>query len=155
MALIFICVWTTTVPGTSELLVLSPMIPEYTVHNRYLNTSTTVKVDGYDARSVQATIPPDAVAYVQSVRINAVTQVSRCYFDFYDTFYAGANIVITVTSDRTAAQDCKTVPHSISTGGFATVRRDMTCPPLIESGNLSLWGWGWFVLDEICPISCI
>src|SRR5260221_9416366 len=100
-----ICVWTTTVPGTSQLLVLSPMIPEYTVHNRYLNTSTTVKVDGYDARSVQATIPPDAVAYVQRVRINAVTQVSPCYFDFYDTFYAAGNIFLTVTSVRTADRD--------------------------------------------------
>ena len=118
-----ICVWTTTtVPGTSELLVLSPMIPKYTVHNRYLNTSTTVKVEGYDARSVQATIPPGAAAYVQSVQINAVTQDSPCYFDFYDTFHAGADIVITVTSDRTAAQDCKSLPHSVSTGGFATVR---------------------------------
>jgi hypothetical protein len=98
------------------------MIPKYTVHNRYLNTSTTVKVDGYDARSVQATIPPGAAAYVQSVQINAVTQDSPCYFDFYDTFHAGANIVITVTSDRAAAQDCKSLPHSVSTGGFATAR---------------------------------
>ena len=102
---------------------LSPMIPEYTVHNWYLNTSTTVKVDGYDARSVQATIPPGAAAYVRSVQVDAVAQASPCYFDFYDTFRAGANVVITVTSDRAAAQDCKSVlPHSISTGGFATVR---------------------------------
>ena len=117
-----ICVWTKTVPGTSELLVLSPMIPKYTVHNRHLNTSTTVKVDGYDAHSVQAMIPPGVAAYVQSVQINAVAQESRCYFDFYDTFYAGANIVITVTSNKTAAQDCKSLPHSVSTGGFTTVR---------------------------------
>jgi len=98
------------------------MIPKYTIHNRYLNASTTVKVDGYDTNSVQATIPPGAVAYVQSVQINDATQASRCYFDFYDTFRVGANIVITATSNRTAVQDCKTVPHSISTGGFATVR---------------------------------
>ena len=98
------------------------MIPEYTIHNRYLNTSTTVKVDGYDTHSVQATIPPGAVGYVQSVEINDITQVSRCYFDFYDTFRVGAKIVITATSDRAAVQDCKSVPHSISTGGFATVR---------------------------------
>ena len=114
-----------TVPGTSELLVLSPMIPKYTVHNRYMNTSTTVKVDGYDAHSVRATIPPGAVAYVQGVRVGDGKQnlkATRCYIDFYDTFHAGANIVITLTSNRTAAQDCKSVPHSISTGGFATVR---------------------------------
>jgi hypothetical protein len=98
------------------------MIPEYTIHNRYLNTSTTVKVDGYDTHSVQATIPPGAVAYVQSVQINDITQVSRCYVDFYDTFRVGADIVITATSNRTAVQDCQLVPHSISTGGFVTVR---------------------------------
>jgi hypothetical protein len=117
------------VPGTSELLIVSPMIPKYTVHNRYLNTSTTVTVEGFDARSVQETIPRGAAAYVQSVRvsINNVTQTSasasRCHFDFYDTFRLGADIVITVTADRNAANSCgASVPQSISTGGFAMVR---------------------------------
>jgi hypothetical protein len=126
------------VPGTSQLLVLSPMIPEYTVHNRYLNTSTTVRVDGYDARSVRATIPRGAAAYVRSVRTidsdsdggvaraqeaAAPGPTTRCYVDFYDTFRVGADVVIAVTSDRAAAQNCDgPVPHSISTGGFATVR---------------------------------
>ena len=106
---------------------LSPMIPKYTVHNRYMNTSTTVKVDGYDAHSVRATIPPGAVAYVQGVRIGPGKlnlKATRCYIDFYDTFRVGADVVITVTSNRTAGQNCKNwgVPHSISTGGFAKVR---------------------------------
>ena len=119
------------------------MIPKYTVHNRYLNTSTTVTVEGFDARSLQATIPRGAAAYVQSVRVNApnnnnnnsssnggnVTTVqdsaSRCHFDFYDTFRVGADIVITVTADRDAANNCgagASIPQSISTGGFAMVR---------------------------------
>ncbi|KAH8994062.1 glycoside hydrolase family 92 protein, partial [Lactarius akahatsu] len=111
------------VPGTSELLVLSPMVPKYTVHNPYLNVSTTVTVDGFDAGSVRATVPLGAAAYVQSVRINNVTQASPCHFDFYDTFRAGADIVITVTADRAAADSCgASVPQSISTGGFATTR---------------------------------
>lgn len=130
------------VPGTSELLIVSPMIPKYTVHNRYLNTSTTVTVEGFDARSVQETIPRGAAAYVQSVRVNVnspnnnnnnntsssnVTTTqnseSRCHFDFYDTFRVGADIVITVTADRKAANDCgASIPQSISTGGFAMVR---------------------------------
>ncbi|KAH9176527.1 glycoside hydrolase family 92 protein [Lactarius sanguifluus] len=111
------------VPGTSELLVLSPMVPKYTVHNPYLNVSTTVTVDGFDASSVRATVPLGAAAYVQSVRVNNVTQASPCHFDFYDTFRAGADIVITVTADRAAADSCgASVPQSISTGGFATTR---------------------------------
>ncbi|KAI0298528.1 glycoside hydrolase family 92 protein [Russula brevipes] len=111
------------VPGTSELLVLSPMVPRYTVHNRYLNMSTTVTVDGFDARSVGARVPHGAAAYVHSVRINNVTQRSSCQFDFYDTFRVGADVVITVTSDRAAANNCgAALPQSISTGGFGTPR---------------------------------
>jgi hypothetical protein len=106
------------------------MIPKYTVHNRYLNTSTTVTVEGFDARSVQETIPRGAAAYVQSVRVdvppdnnNSSTNGSRCHFDFYDTFRVGADIVITVTADRNAANNCgASIPQSISTGGFAMVR---------------------------------
>jgi len=71
---------------------------------------------------------------VQSVRVNAapnnsnvtvMTQqnASRCHFDFYDTFRVGADIVITVTADRKAANNCgASIPQSISTGGFAMVR---------------------------------
>ena len=111
------------VPGTSELLVLSPMVPKYTIHNRYLKVSTTVTVNGFDARSVNATVPQGAAAYVQSVRVNNVLQASPCHFDFYDTFRVGADIVITVTADRAAANSCgASVPQSISTGGFATTR---------------------------------
>ena len=115
--------WVLAVPGTSELLVLSPMMPRYTVHNPYLNVSTTVTVDGFDPRSVNATVPGGAAAYVQSVRVNNVTQASLCHFDFYDTFRVGADIVITVTADRAAANSCgASVPQSISTGGFTTTR---------------------------------
>ena len=105
------------------------MIPKYTVHNRYLNTSTTVTVEGFDARSVQETVPRGAAAYVQSVRVSApnsnvtMQNASRCHFDFYDTFRVGAGVVITVTADRNAANNCGgSVPQSISTGGFAMVR---------------------------------
>ena len=117
------CCWA-TVPGTSELLVLSPMAPKYTVHNRYLHTNTTVTVDGFDVRSINAKVPHGAAAYVQSVSINGVVQTaSRCFFDFYDTFRVGADIVITVTSNRAAANSCgASLPHSISTGGFAMIR---------------------------------
>jgi len=112
------------VPGTSELLVVSPMVPKYTVHNRYLNASTTVTVVGFDARSLNGTmVPRGAAAYVQSVRIDGVAQASRCHFDFYDTFRVGADVVITVTADRAAADSCgASVPQSLSTGGFAVPR---------------------------------
>jgi hypothetical protein len=55
-------------PGTSELLIVSPMIPKYTVHQRYLNTSTTVTVEGFDARSLQETTPRGAAASASHCR---------------------------------------------------------------------------------------
>ncbi|KAH9176504.1 hypothetical protein EDB89DRAFT_2240336 [Lactarius sanguifluus] len=98
-------------------VVLSPIVPKYNVHDPYLNASTTVTrtVDGLDERSVRATVLHGAAAYVQS---NNVTQASLCQIDFYDTFRAGADVVITVTADSCGAS----VPQSISTGGLATTR---------------------------------
>ncbi|KAL1737691.1 family 92 glycosyl hydrolase, partial [Schizophyllum fasciatum] len=36
------------VPSTTELLILSPFTPKYTVHNAYLNVSTRVTTVGFD-----------------------------------------------------------------------------------------------------------
>ncbi|KAA1471821.1 glycoside hydrolase family 92 protein [Dentipellis sp. KUC8613] len=111
------------VPSTTELLVLSPFTPKYTIHNSYLNVSTTVTTKGFDAKSVNGTIPKGAAAYVKSVTVNNQTQASRCHFDFYDTFRVGGEIVIEVTADKDAVDDCgASIPESVSTGGFASAR---------------------------------
>ncbi|KAI0032107.1 glycoside hydrolase family 92 protein [Vararia minispora EC-137] len=111
------------VPGTSELLILSPFTPAYTVHNPYLNVSTTVTVTNFDAASVAKTIPAGASAFVHEVRVNNVTTPSRCAFDFYDTFRVGGKIEIILTADENEALGCAgPVPQSVSTGGFASVR---------------------------------
>ncbi|TFY63838.1 hypothetical protein EVG20_g6155 [Dentipellis fragilis] len=111
------------VPSTTELLVLSPFTPKYTIHNSYLNVSTTVITKGFDAKSVNGTIPKGAAAYVKSVTVNNQTQASRCHFDFYDTFRVGGEIVIEVTADKDAVDDCgASIPESVSTGGFASAR---------------------------------
>ncbi|KAL5528179.1 hypothetical protein ACEPAF_7315 [Sanghuangporus sanghuang] len=111
------------VPSTSQLLILSPFTPKYTIHNTFLNTSTTVTVHNFDQRSVQQTIPRNAAAYVQNVTVNGVPTASRCHFDFYDTFRLGGEIEITLTSEKDEVDDCAgSVPESLSTGGFASVR---------------------------------
>lgn len=111
------------VPSTTQLLVLSPFTPKYTVHNEYLNVSTTITVENYNAKSVQETIPAGVAAYVANVTINGVPSLSRCHFDFYDVFRTGADVVITLTADKDAANDCLgQLPESVSTGGFATLR---------------------------------
>ncbi|KAM5540286.1 hypothetical protein V8D89_006105 [Ganoderma adspersum] len=111
------------VPSTSQFLVLSPFIPKYTIHNSYLNVSTTVTVNGFDARSVQQTIPTGARAYVKSVTFNGVVSPNRCHFDFYDVFRVGGDLVIEVTADKASVDSCgQGLPESVSTGGFASAR---------------------------------
>lgn len=45
------------VPSTTQLLILSPFTPKYTIHNSFLNTSTTVTVKNFSSKSVQKVIP--------------------------------------------------------------------------------------------------
>ncbi|KAL1694850.1 glycoside hydrolase family 92 protein [Schizophyllum commune] len=111
------------VPSTTQLLILSPFVPTYIIHNPYLGISTTVTVAGYDQASVAQTIPDGVSAYVESVAINGKTLPSRCHFDFYDAFRLGGNITITLTADKAAADSCgDAVPESLSTGGFSGAR---------------------------------
>lgn len=111
------------VPSSTQFLVLSPFVPKYTIHNSFLGVSTTVSVVNYDPKSIQKTIPPGTAAYVQNVTINGQPSASRCHFDFYDTFRLGGEIVITLTANKTEADDCLgLVPESISTGGFESSR---------------------------------
>ena len=114
-------VW--SVPSSTQLLVVSPFTPKYTVHNSFLGVDTTVTVKGFDARSVQQTIPKGAAAYVKSVTINGQPAASRCHIDFFDVFKKGGNVTIEVTADKASVDDCGgSLPKSLSTGGFATVR---------------------------------
>ncbi|KAJ3967478.1 glycoside hydrolase family 92 protein [Lentinula raphanica] len=111
------------VPGTSQFLILSPFTPKYTIHNTYLNTSTTVTTQGFDPKSLNATIPDGAAAYVKNVTLNGVELSTKCHFDFYDVFRVGGEVVIEVTDDMAQGNDCgSAVPESVSMGGFASLR---------------------------------
>ncbi|TFK70589.1 glycoside hydrolase family 92 protein [Pluteus cervinus] len=111
------------VPSSSQLLVLSPFMPKYTIHNSFLKTSTTVTVKNFDPKSIQPVIPPGTAAYVQKVTINGKPSKSRCHFDFYDTFRVGGEIEITLTADKQSADSCGgNLPDSLSTGGFSRAR---------------------------------
>ncbi|ESK84677.1 glycoside hydrolase family 92 protein [Moniliophthora roreri MCA 2997] len=111
------------IPSTTQILVISPFIPKYTIHNDYLGKSTTVTVKGYDRNSVQKSIPQGAAAYVKSVTINGKPSFSRCHIDFYDVFRVGGDVVIEVTANKAEANDCLgAIPDSLSTGGFAKAR---------------------------------
>ncbi|PFH46186.1 glycoside hydrolase family 92 protein [Amanita thiersii Skay4041] len=110
------------VPSTTQYLVLSPFTPKYTIHNTFLNVSTTVTTVNYDPKSVRKVIPPGTAAYVESVTVNGKNS-SRCHFDFYDVFRVGGDVVITLTADKERVDSCEgSLPESISTGGFASAR---------------------------------
>ena len=83
----------------------------------------TVTVEGFDSRSVQATIPKNTAAYVKSVSINGKATESRCHIDFYDVFKTGGNLTIEVTADKSSVDNCAgSLPDSLSTGGFSVAR---------------------------------
>jgi hypothetical protein len=104
-------------------LQLSPFTPKYTIHNPYLNISTTVRVENFDEQSLAEVIPEGASAYVDTVTVNGEPS-PRCHFDLYDTFKKGGEIVITLTADKQRVDSCEgSLPDSLSTGGFSTVRR--------------------------------
>ncbi|KAK2467881.1 hypothetical protein APHAL10511_000176 [Amanita phalloides] len=110
------------VPSTTQYLIMSPFIPKYTIHNSFLNVSTTVTTVNYDPKSIQTTIPSGVPAYVESVTVNG-KKSPRCHFDFYDVFRVGGKVVITLTADKAAADSCQgSLPESLSTGGYATAR---------------------------------
>jgi len=111
------------VPSTTQYLILSPFTPKYTIHNSYLNISTTVTTVNYSPKSVAKVIPAGVPAYVQNVTVNGKPTTSRCHFDFYDVFRVGGEVVITLTDDKAEADGCQgSLPESVSTGGFASAR---------------------------------
>ena len=60
---------------------------------------------------------------MKSVTINEKHSTSRCHSDFYDVFRLGSDIVITLTTDKTAVDSYEGgVPESLSTGGFMTAK---------------------------------
>ncbi|KAI0771834.1 family 92 glycosyl hydrolase [Irpex lacteus] len=111
------------VPSSTQLLVLSPFIPKYTIYNSFLNVSTAIRPKASIPALCSIQSPRMSRAYVANVTINGVPAASRCNIDFYDIFKTGGDIVIDVTADKASVDDCGgSLPESISTGGFSTVR---------------------------------
>lgn len=110
-------------PSTTQYLLLSPFTPKYKIINSYLNVTTSVNVVDFDARTLSKIIPPGARAYVKNVTWNGNELESTCHFDFYDVFRTGGELVMWMTSDKTAVDKCRgSLPGSLSTGGFNTAR---------------------------------
>ncbi|KAL8338997.1 hypothetical protein RB598_007353 [Gaeumannomyces tritici] len=102
------------VPASAEMLVLSPFLPGYTVHNELLG-DVRVTVTGFDPASLNSTIPAGARAFVDDLRLDGKS-VGRCRVDF-DQFFSARNVEFVMTAEEKkgcAGQE----PSSVSSGGF-------------------------------------
>jgi putative alpha-1,2-mannosidase len=111
------------VPSSTQFLIGSPLVSNYSIHNNFFGTNTQVTVEGFDPASLVASPAEGARYFVQSIAINGVLQDSRCWVDFRDVFAKSASVVITVTANTMEASDCgkgdHAIPDSLSTGGFS------------------------------------
>jgi len=110
------------VPSSTQFLIGSPLVSNYTIHNNFFGTSAQVTVEGFDPSSVTASPANGSRYFVQSVAIDGKQQDSRCWIDFQDVFARSTQVIITVTGNQTEAGDCgkgdHAIPDSLSTGGF-------------------------------------
>lgn len=113
------------VPASKQLLLNSPLVSGFTIHNDLLGTSTKFTVSGFDSASVAVHPPSGSSLYVTSVTIDGVQQESICWISF-DDVVGGGEVVITVDGDAEAAQTrgcgsgANALPDSLATGGFSS-----------------------------------
>ncbi|KAK1975065.1 glycosyl hydrolase family 92-domain-containing protein [Colletotrichum cereale] len=102
------------VPGSGEMLVLSPFMPQYEIRNEVLG-NVVVKVIGFDPASLARDIPADARAFVDTVKLDGVS-IGRCCISFKQLFSADEVEFVMTESKKEGCngQD----PSSVSTGGF-------------------------------------
>ncbi|KAL5521115.1 hypothetical protein ACEPAG_9037 [Sanghuangporus baumii] len=113
------------VPASKQLLLNSPLVSSFTLHNDFLGTSTRFIVSGFDASSTSSDPPADSRVFITNVTINGALHDSLCWLSF-DDVVGGGEIVITVDSDAAAAQTrgCgsgpSALPDSLAAGGFSS-----------------------------------
>ena len=111
------------VPSSKQLLINSPFLSSFTLHNDLFGTSTSFKVNGFDKTSLAASPPASVNLFVTKITINGRPSDSLCWISF-DDVVGGGEIVITVDNIAAAAQTrgCGTgahaLPDSLATGGF-------------------------------------
>ncbi|EJD08450.1 uncharacterized protein FOMMEDRAFT_101848 [Fomitiporia mediterranea MF3/22] len=111
------------VPSSRQLLLNSPLVSGFIIHNDLLGTSTEFTVSGFDPASVSASPPSGAKLYVTNVTVNGQPHESLCWLSFEDVV-GGGEIVISVDGDAASAQTrgCgvgeHALPDSLASGGF-------------------------------------
>ncbi|TLD29267.1 hypothetical protein PspLS_04255 [Pyricularia sp. CBS 133598] len=103
------------VPGSAEMLVLSPFVPGYMIHNELLG-DVHVTVTGYDAATVaNSKVPNGGRAFVEDLKLDGKS-MGRCRIDF-DQFFSAKQVEFVMTAEEKKGCNGQE-PSSASTGGF-------------------------------------
>ncbi|KAH9903165.1 glycoside hydrolase family 92 protein [Cubamyces lactineus] len=103
-------------PATRQFLLSSPYYAEISFRNPVLNTTTTIRANGFRGNPKSGT---GGHVFVKSVKINGKAWKSNCFIE-WDAFTSGALIELELTDDINvpcgASSDA--LPPSLSTGGY-------------------------------------
>ncbi|KAF4610046.1 hypothetical protein D9613_010665 [Agrocybe pediades] len=108
------------VPASKQLLISSPFVSSYTIHNALFGTETNVTVQGFDKATLTKTPPAGSSVHVQKVVVNGVERDTVCWIDF-DDIVGGGEIVIEVgpnPRDVGCGEGDAALPSSLEKGGF-------------------------------------
>ncbi|PFH48572.1 glycoside hydrolase family 92 protein [Amanita thiersii Skay4041] len=108
------------VPASNQLLIGSPFVSSYTLHNDLRNVSTEFTVKGFDPSTLTSTPPSGSGLYVKRITINGHESDSLCWITFEDAV-GGGEVVIEVDGDAQAAAErgcAGKLPDSLESGGF-------------------------------------
>ncbi|KAI9068181.1 glycoside hydrolase family 92 protein [Trametes sanguinea] len=103
-------------PATRQFLLSSPYFPEISFKNPVLNTTTTIRANGFRGNPKSGT---GGHVFVKSVKIDGKSWKSNCFIE-WDAFTSGSLIELELTDDINvpcgATSDA--LPPSLSTGGY-------------------------------------
>ncbi|OBZ76795.1 hypothetical protein A0H81_02962 [Grifola frondosa] len=104
------------VPATRQYLLSSPYFPQISFFNPVLNTTTTIKANGFQGNPANGT---GGQVFVESVTIDGEPWKSNCFLD-WDAFTKGSTIELQLTTNLnvTCGNSTDSLPPSLSTGGF-------------------------------------
>uniref|UniRef100_A0A8H7Y0Z8 Glycosyl hydrolase family 92 domain-containing protein n=1 Tax=Psilocybe cubensis TaxID=181762 RepID=A0A8H7Y0Z8_PSICU len=110
------------VPASRQLLLSTPFLSSYTLHNGLLGTGTTVTVSGFDLATLVKAPPTGSRLYVQSVTINGKSEqfcvldpVRRSRWRWSDRNHGGRHLHEQIDGWGSASNSS---PSSLESGGF-------------------------------------
>ncbi|OSC99282.1 glycoside hydrolase family 92 protein [Trametes coccinea BRFM310] len=103
-------------PATRQFLLSSPYFREISFKNPVLNTTTTIRANGFQGNPKSGT---GGHVFVKSVKIDGKSWESNCFIE-WDAFTSGSLIELELTSDINVpcGATSGTLPPSLSTGGY-------------------------------------